>query len=288
MSKNKNVEPSSGASIDTGIEGLRSEASGKTQKLDRKAHKEVADRRRSRSQRTPAARAYHSPAKLNDGIVHLKRPNAQKHGVFASAPIIPGEDPREFQELLAEVIDEWDPTTPSQRDAVFDLADTKWRKRRLKKAVQTELYVNTFDPAHHAFNEVWGFHMFLHHLQTRPERCLDYAEKCLRRGNIYYLNRKFPRSNYQSTPEWVQAVRTEILSVLLPAVPGQRPEQELSDLEKAAHQWRTDQQVAASMAKSRELLEYEAKETERLDARIARQVKFLVELKTMQQILAGT
>lgn len=217
-----------------------------------------------------------------------KRPNAQKHGVFASAPIIPGEDPREFQELLAELIDEWDPTTPSQRDAVFDLADTKWRKRRLKKAVQTELYVNTFDPDHPAFNEVWGFHMFLRHLRIKPETSLEHAEKYLRPGKINHLNRKFPRLNYQSTPQWVQAVTTEILSVLLPAIPGYRPEAELSDLQNAAHQWKTDQQVAASMCRERELLEYEFKQIERPDGRIARQVKFLVELKTMQQILART
>ncbi len=239
------------------------------------------------------------PRALNKGSSRLanavlqsrkrKRPNAQKYGVFTRPVIIPGEDPREFQELLGELIDEWNPTTPSQRDAVLDLAETKWRKRRLKKAVQTELYVYTFDPNHPGFNKVWGFHMFLHHLQTKPERALEYAEKCLRAGTINYLNRKCPRSNYKSTPEWVEAVRSEILAVLLPAVPGYgRREAQLDDLEKAVHEWKTDQQVAASMCRERELLEYEFKQIERLDGRIARQVKFLVELKTMQQILART
>jgi hypothetical protein len=36
-----------------------------------------------------------------------KRPNAQKHGLFSISPIIPGGDPREFEELYAELIEEW-------------------------------------------------------------------------------------------------------------------------------------------------------------------------------------
>jgi hypothetical protein len=35
-----------------------------------------------------------------------KRRNALKHGVFAETPFIPGEDPREFDQLVAELMDE--------------------------------------------------------------------------------------------------------------------------------------------------------------------------------------
>ena len=60
-----------------------------------------------------------------------------------------------------------------------------WRRCRLKKSVQTELYENTFDPHHPAFDEVWGFAMFLSRLRAEPETCFrQYAKKYLRRDKI--------------------------------------------------------------------------------------------------------
>jgi hypothetical protein len=44
-----------------------------------------------------------------------------------------------------------------------------WRLRRLKKAVQTELCTDTFDPKHPAFDEQWGFIMFHSYLRSEPE-----------------------------------------------------------------------------------------------------------------------
>ena len=44
-----------------------------------------------------------------------KRPNAQKHGVFAEPLILPGEDPREFEALHAALIEEWSPSGPSEQ-----------------------------------------------------------------------------------------------------------------------------------------------------------------------------
>ena len=102
-----------------------------------------------------------------------KRPNALKRGVYATPALIPGENPKEFEELLAELLDQYKPSGPSLRHAVHCLADSMWRLRRLKKSVQTELHENTFDPHHPAFDEVWGFAMFIHYLRTEPETCFD-------------------------------------------------------------------------------------------------------------------
>ena len=44
-----------------------------------------------------------------------KRPNAQKHGVFAEPLILPGEDPREFEALHSALIEEWTPSGPSEQ-----------------------------------------------------------------------------------------------------------------------------------------------------------------------------
>src|SRR5262249_36450619 len=101
-------------------------------------------------------------SRLNNSVVvgrKCKRPNAQKHALFARPLIIPGEDPREFDQILAELIAEFNPAGPTLRDALADLAETKFRKRRLKNYVQTELYLYTFNPHHPAFDEGWGFAM---------------------------------------------------------------------------------------------------------------------------------
>jgi hypothetical protein len=216
-----------------------------------------------------------------------KRPNALKHGVYATAALIPGENRKEFEELLAELLDEYKPSGPSLRHAVHCLADSMWRLRRLKKSVQTELHENTFGPHHPAFNEVWGFAMFLSRLRAKPETCFgQYAKKYLRPDKIDDLNQKFPRTNYQSTAEWAEAVTTEILSVLLPAKPQfETPElgYRADELEQAAGEWRTDQQVKGSIAYARELLEYESKETERLNGMIVKQTRHCAELKAWEE-----
>ena len=228
--------------------------------------------------------------RLIDAVIRnrkCKRPNAQKHGLFARPLIIPGEDPREFDQILATLIAEWKPSGPTLRDALSDLAETKFRKRRLKNYVQTELHLYTFNPHHPAFNEVWGFAMFIHHLDSDPETCLDkHAKKYLRSDKIDDLNRNFPRADYQSTAEWANAIRTEILSVLLPAKPQfEAPElgYRADELEQVAREWRTDQQVAASITYARELLESELKETERLNAMIVKQTRHCAELKAWEE-----
>ena len=158
--------------------------------------------------------------------------------------------------------------------------------RRLKKSVQTELYENTFDPHHPAFDEVWGSAMFLSRLRAEPETCFkQYAKKYLRRDKIDDLKQKFPRTNYQSTVEWVKAVTTEILSVpLAPQFEAPELGYEADELEQALHEWRTDQQVKGSIAYARELLEYELKETERLNAMIVKQTRHCAELKAWEEV----
>jgi hypothetical protein len=54
-------------------------------------------------------------SRLNNSVARrhkYKSPNALKHGVFADAALIPGEDPNEFNKLYAELIDEWKPSAP--------------------------------------------------------------------------------------------------------------------------------------------------------------------------------
>jgi hypothetical protein len=243
---------------------------------------------------------YLSPAithdsRLNNSVVgrKCKRPNALKHGFYTGAPLIPGEGPDEFNNLYAELIDEWKPSGPTLRDGVFELADLRWKQRRLKRFMQTKLSLTAFDPRNPAFNEVWGLIMFAGCLRSEPETCFEHrASNYLLPDKINYLKQKFPRSNYQSTSEWAEAVITEIVLVLIPGIQGDKTLEapELDDdfrdnLREASRQWQADCRVTVTIMHAGELLEYELKQGDLLEARIARKIKFLVELKTMEQML---
>jgi hypothetical protein len=53
-----------------------------------------------------------------------KRPNARKHGVFDATAILPGEDPREFEELHSALAGEWTPASATEEDVRFALNTT--------------------------------------------------------------------------------------------------------------------------------------------------------------------
>jgi hypothetical protein len=69
-----------------------------------------------------------------------RRPNSLKHGAFSASEVLPGEDPREFEDLVNAVFAEWDPSGPVEEDAARSIASAIWRKSGL----------NTFDRAQRA------------------------------------------------------------------------------------------------------------------------------------------
>jgi hypothetical protein len=127
---------------------------------------------------------------------------------------------REFAELYVAVIEEWQPSGPTEADAVYSLADLMWRKRRAQKMLRAKLSMNTWQPDSRIFDERRGLNLFIYCLRSEPETAFERpASVLLSADNISRLTRKFPRSNYQSTSEWAEAVIGEIKSVLLPAAP---------------------------------------------------------------------
>jgi len=95
----------------------------------------------------------------NNSVVsrrQARRPNAQKHGVFAEPLILPGEDPREFEALHSALIEEWTPSGPSEASRVFGIADAEWRKLRSRRFVEGKAIGNSLRPDHPAFDETRG------------------------------------------------------------------------------------------------------------------------------------
>ena len=57
--------------------------------------------------------------------------NALKHGVYSNLGILPNEDREEFDRLHQSLIVEFEPSGPTEKDAVLSLAKVMWRKSQL-------------------------------------------------------------------------------------------------------------------------------------------------------------
>ena len=69
----------------------------------------------------------------------VSRFNALQHGADAASPIIPGEDPGEYQHLAGEYLQCLAPQTPDEQYHVQTMIDSDWQKRRLSR-LETECY----------------------------------------------------------------------------------------------------------------------------------------------------
>jgi len=83
----------------------------------------------------------------------------------------------------------------------------------------------------------------------------------------------------------------EIISASVPAeLKFDAPElgYRADELREASRQWQTEQKVAGCMIYASEILEYDFKETERLEARIAKQTRYCAELKATEEMRSRT
>jgi hypothetical protein len=145
-----------------------------------------------------------------------KKPNAQKHGVFAATVIIPGEDPQKFAVLHAALTEEWQPDGLTEEDAVLDIAKAMWLKLRKHRFRQVQLLRDSANPDHRAYDEHQALTGLEVLLTIKPDRAFEILRTGLRRDRIEYFEKKFPRGSFESTAEWAEAIRNDINTVLLP------------------------------------------------------------------------
>jgi len=156
--------------------------------------------------------------------------------------------------------------------------------------VGLELFDGCHLPAH-AFDETRGLIAFAYLICREPETAFEeYASKYLCDDKIRHLDQKFPRENFESIEEWAVAVAEEVKSVLLPATPG-FARLDPDRLGPATEALRTEVIKMRSFVTTihmGEFLEHDLAQQERLDARIARLTRELVEIKTAKQVLRRT
>lgn len=79
------------------------------------------------------------PTETPKGNYTPVRYNAVKHGVLSTRVVLPHEDEGEFSALLAELVQEHQPSGPTELHLVEDLAGIMWRKQRVLLAENAKI-----------------------------------------------------------------------------------------------------------------------------------------------------
>jgi hypothetical protein len=77
------------------------------------------------------ANARHSTGPRTKAGKQASSLNALRHGLTASAPVLPTEDPAAYQCHIRQFLDEYQPGTPTDTQLVHEIANTSWRLNRI-------------------------------------------------------------------------------------------------------------------------------------------------------------
>jgi hypothetical protein len=207
-------------------------------------------------------------------IPKQKRPNAQRHAIFSASPLVPGEDPKEYQNLLNGLVEEWTPDGRIETEIVLSIAMAIWRKRRARIFQEARRFRKNLDPADQAYDENLALTYLTIALLTDPENAFEKIRPSLRDQKVEYFRRAHPRSSFKTTAEWARAVLDEIHATKLkPSSP------------KIREMLNSNELMNSALALTPELFQQEIDLDEQLDAMRDRGVKRLIELKAMKQML---
>jgi hypothetical protein len=198
--------------------------------------------------------------------------NAQKHGAFSSAIILPNEDPAEFEKLRGEVCDEWKPEGLSEIEKVNSIAMNMWRKQRLRRYFKKKL--DRAAGIANAFNrkDKRKYESLIKVLEDIEAGLLteEYLSKTLTPADAQRLKQKHPRDKYSNEKDWRSAITEEIIDAL-----------EIYDVASARVETIDDLMSDETFADRELSIE------ERIDAKIDKDIKQLVQIKTMKTLGIG-
>ena len=210
------------------------------------------------------------------------RNNAFKHGAFAEAVILPGEDINEFKELHQSLINEWKPEGPTEHDAVLSLAKCMWRKRRFARYQQNEVARLEKKSSElqrlekESDEDLKLLFKFSDDTQSGVLGPITEQNLSTKLGEQWadYFRSRFPRKNYDSDSAWLSAVMHEIDYKLTP---------ELFKI------WRKSSGVPKvdEVSSNEERMARELAMEERIDAMIDKIIKRLGQIKTLKEIVIG-
>lgn len=202
--------------------------------------------------------------------------NALTHGAFCQAVFLPEEDPDEFDELHLSLIEEWEPDGPTEEDKVLSVAINMWRKRRVREWRQNnidDVGKRTFLLGHmHGLYEIKAPIHFVKDFQSGALKDITEENISTKVGAFWASQLKIavPRSQFQSDESWLWGISDYIIAAKvrnLPAFAGLPDVQEHYSRQSFA--------------------DHELDLEERIDAKIAKDLKELGQIKTMKAIGLG-
>jgi hypothetical protein len=233
-----------------------------------------------------------------------RRPNALKHGAFSSVTIFPWEDKAEYEALLRELVDEWQPSGAFEEEAVCTIARCMWKKRRILEKRQLEVFAELNKPPASSSRQAEPF------FKTRSERTNWWlaqrkparatippganrdVENLLEFSTSLYgdlsertlgwkftmapefaaeLNIAVPREKYMEWIDYMRALKQHVDEVMLPRAIAAQPKDGLAA--KIAAEFLTETRVMEDLAME-----------ERLDIVMDKAIRRLAQAKTLKQV----
>jgi hypothetical protein len=196
-----------------------------------------------------------------------KKKNALKHGVYSREVMLPGENIRGYEALVAEFMEEWAPEGPTERSLVDRLVGLHWRRQRLDRYEHSKLELRVKEV--HFTNEVNRHKQNLKRLGLEFDRAnsVEAVEKILCRLSPYYSNHireKVPCEEAQDTVPWGPAIG-KYLATFQPIDQLEGPAKFIAMVDP-------------------HFVEKDMERSDRMDEAIDRTIKRLMQIKTAKQI----
>ncbi len=201
-----------------------------------------------------------------------KNRNAVKHGAFSREPMLPGEKRRDYEALRADLYDEWAPDGTTERGLVDTLIESRWRKQRLDRYEhfslqkrRDQIHSKSEDTRHRQnLRKIWAS-------EFSAATSLEAVEHILSTLSPLYrvtITGWVPLETCQDPAQWGTAIG-KFLSNLA-------PEDQMEDSDKFMAILIPDQ------------IEKELDRSDRIDEKIDRTIKRLLQVKLAKQISRNT
>jgi hypothetical protein len=196
-----------------------------------------------------------------------KKQNALKHGAFSRELMLPGEKLRDYDALRADTYEEWLPDGPSERELVNRLVVFFWQKQRLDRYERlileksiNQIHAKSEDTRHRQNLKKWGPEFSAAGSVDAVERMLSLFSPLYRATIIDWV----PLETCQDPASWGAAIGN-FLSRLA-------DEEQMEDSDKFMAIMNPD------------LIEKGLDRSDRLDEKIDRTIKRLMQVKLAKQI----
>ena len=180
----------------------------------------------------------------------FRKPNALKHGGFSRTELMPWEDLHEFEELHRGLKEEFEPKGPLQEDCIYTILSCMWRKRRVRERrnmdtaaaldrVENRVLWEEPPPLFETDLERIKYSLAERRSEPRTQPPEDYQQLLGFSASLYgelkrnllklnitmlphefsaHLREKVPPENFESTRQWIVALKKEVDTVLLTMV----------------------------------------------------------------------